>query len=144
MKKPDAVIAGDGIYAGIDSDDATEINKHSILICFDSHEQFREAIKTGSVEFTVFGTEPPNGVITDSKTLTTQLYARIKRNNHYANQNDHPSFGSHFPVTIGESDHEWDEEQYIVKGGVGGQYKLKDVNIFIKNPHNGKMTKISK
>lgn len=76
--------------------------------------------------------------------MSTQLYARIKRTSHYAHQNDHRDFGSHFPIAIGLSDHEWDKDQYIVKGGVGGQYKLSDVNLFVINPHNGKFIRINK
>lgn len=58
MVKPDLVIAGDVVFAGIDEDDVSEIKKHSIVICFEDRSQFSAALRAGRVEFTVFGNEP--------------------------------------------------------------------------------------
>jgi len=66
-----------------------------------------------------------------------QLYARIKKSSEYEHQNDHPSFGSHFPVVVSETN-----EFYPVKGGVGGQYPLADVNLYLKI--DGKFIRINK
>lgn len=54
-----------------------------------------------------------------------QLFARIKRTSKYYGQGER---GALFPVYVeaGRS-----EESYVVQGGPGGQYRLKDVNLFI-------------
>lgn len=71
--------------------------------------------------------------------MTTQLYARIKLSSKYANQNDWPGYPRHFPVHIDEKA----KDDFIVQGGVGSQYRMSDVNIFVKLD-NGKFQKIGR
>lgn len=52
-----------------------------------------------------------------------QLYAKIKKSSKYYGQGD----GSLFPVFV-EAGH---REAYLVQGGPGGQYRLRDVNLYI-------------
>ena len=59
-----------------------------------------------------------------------QLYAKIKRTSEYTHQCD----GKHFPVELQEPDFDWNEYDYLVIGGIGGRYKLEDVNLFLKTP----------
>lgn len=56
-----------------------------------------------------------------------QLYAEIKKTSHYANQRDWPGWPTPFPVSIVPGD----PCGYVVKGGVGGQYRLEDVQLFV-------------
>jgi len=49
-KKPNIVIAGDAVWAGIDLDDCAEI-KNAFVIQFENIEQMKAAIKAGSCEF---------------------------------------------------------------------------------------------
>ena len=60
-----------------------------------------------------------------------QLYAKIKKNSKYFGQNQMAKMEDNFPspVTI-TGVH--DPERYFVKGGPGGQYRLSDVNLFVK------------
>lgn len=60
MNKPDVVIAGDTVFAGINEDDVSDMEKHSIVIRFDDKKQFLDALRTGQVNFTVFGIEARN------------------------------------------------------------------------------------
>jgi len=55
-KIPDIVIAGDVIYAGIDSDDQSEI-PCAVVIQFENKEQMCEAMRSRSINFTYFGNE---------------------------------------------------------------------------------------
>lgn len=52
------------------------------------------------------------------------LYAKIKRSSKYYGQGE---CGALFPVYV-VAGGAWD---YVVQGGPGGQYRLKDVNLFI-------------
>jgi hypothetical protein len=51
-----------------------------------------------------------------------QLYARIKRSSEYAHQSD-----KLFPVRVGTAPH----DDYVVRGGPGGVYRLRDVNLYV-------------
>ena len=53
-KKPNAVVAGDTVYAGIDGEDATRtpVSK-GLVIAFDSLDQLKAAMQCGKVEFDV-------------------------------------------------------------------------------------------
>lgn len=53
-----------------------------------------------------------------------QLYAKIKRTSKYYGQGE---TGALFPVYVVAGG----AEGYVVQGGPGGQYRLKDVNLFI-------------
>ena len=57
-----------------------------------------------------------------------QLYAEIKKSSHYAHQaNYHKARGDYpFRVRI-----EACSEGYVVKGGVGGRYRMVDVNLYV-------------
>lgn len=54
-----------------------------------------------------------------------QLYAKIKRTSKYYGQGER---GALFPVYVEAIDY---ADGYAVQGGPGGQYRLKDVNLFI-------------
>lgn len=62
MKKPNVVVAGDAIYAGIDEDEQTEI-KNAIVIEFESAQQMREILRSRKMEFDFFrdDSEPVSG-----------------------------------------------------------------------------------
>lgn len=53
-----------------------------------------------------------------------QLFAKIKRTSKYYGQT---ASGALFPVFV-EAGY---AEGYVVKGGPGGQYRLRDVNLFV-------------
>lgn len=58
-----------------------------------------------------------------------QLYAEIKKSSKYAHQADWcrtNGYGYPFKVRISH-----DAGGYSVKGGVGGQYRLEDVNLYV-------------
>ena len=63
-----------------------------------------------------------------------QLYAKIKRTSKYYGQGER---GALFPVYVEAG---W-AEGYVVQGGPGGQYRLKDVNLFIMD--DGREMRIS-
>lgn len=63
----------------------------------------------------------------------TQLYASIKKGSKYYGQTKP---GELFEISIEPSDDPW-----VVKGGVGGQYWLSDVSLFVVS--NNKKIKIS-
>ena len=50
MKKPNVIIAGDAIYAGIDEEDITKI-KNAVVIEFESKEQMGEALRARKFNF---------------------------------------------------------------------------------------------
>ncbi len=69
-----------------------------------------------------------------------QLYAKIKRSSKYHHQNEHAKSSGHgLPFKVHVLPHPSD---YCVQGGPGGQYRLSDVNLFIKD-ENGKEMRIS-
>ncbi len=69
-----------------------------------------------------------------------QLYMQIKRSSkYYARQQEGKKF---YPIEIRE-DSESYSRSYIVKGGMGGQYEMCDVNIFVQLA-DGKMQKIGR
>ena len=79
-----------------------------------------------------------------------QFWAKIKRSSKYFNQNEwaknYPEqFGLPFPVTI-LPDHILSEakvaDDYCVQGGPGGQYCLRDVQLFIKRS-DGKLVRFT-
>ena len=53
-----------------------------------------------------------------------QLFAKIKRTSKYYGQTEH---GASFPVFV-EAGY---ADGYVVQGGPGGQYRLRDVNLFV-------------
>jgi hypothetical protein len=58
-----------------------------------------------------------------------QLYAEIKKSSQYAHQAEwcrNQGYGYPFKVRIREA-----SDGYVVKGGVGGQYSLADVNLYV-------------
>ncbi len=58
-----------------------------------------------------------------------QLYAEIKKSSKYAHQAEwcrNQGYGYPFKVRIREA-----SDGYVVKGGVGGQYSLADVNLYV-------------
>ncbi len=58
-----------------------------------------------------------------------QLYAEIKKSSKYAHQtqmNIDMGYGHPFKVSIRD-----DPFGYRVKGGIGGQYRLEDVNLYV-------------
>lgn len=58
-----------------------------------------------------------------------QLYAEIKKSSQYAHQAEwcrSQGYGYPFKVRIREA-----SDGYVVKGGVGGQYSLADVNLYV-------------
>ena len=61
-----------------------------------------------------------------------QLYAKVKRNSHYYHQNDwakaEPERWGGFPFKVLIDPSYGD---YCVQGGPGGQYRLRDVNIYV-------------
>lgn len=63
-----------------------------------------------------------------------QLYARIKNSSKYYGQTEPSAL---FPVFVEAG---W-AEGYVVQGGPGGQYRLKDVNLFVVE--NGREMRIS-
>lgn len=60
-----------------------------------------------------------------------QLYALIKKSSEYAHQSD-----KLFPVRVGTAPH----NDYVVSGGPGGLYRLRDVNIYVID--NGKQYRL--
>lgn len=56
-----------------------------------------------------------------------QLYAKIKRSSKYYGQGKE---GALFEVFV-ESSPSSSPEVYVVQGGPGGQYRLKDVNLYV-------------
>ncbi len=57
-----------------------------------------------------------------------QIYAKIKKNSKYYMQNQYAKRDGEFPFPVqitGLTD------EYCVRGGPGGQYRLSDVNLFI-------------
>jgi hypothetical protein len=65
-----------------------------------------------------------------------QLYAEIKKSSRYAHQaNYHKARGDYpFQVHIDS-----DKEGYVVKGGVGGRYRLIDVNLYVFDDQGSKV-----
>lgn len=66
--------------------------------------------------------------------MAQQLYAKIKRSSKYEYQNktaEENGFGLPFEVDI-QTDSGTHSKDYVVKGGPGGQYRLADVNLFVK------------
>ncbi len=61
-----------------------------------------------------------------------QLYALIKASSEYAHQADQL-----FPVRVGEPN----QGEYIVCGGPGGVYRLRDVDLYVFE--NGKQTQLT-
>ena len=53
-----------------------------------------------------------------------QLFAKIKRTSKYYGQT---AIGALFPVFVEAGD----AEGYVVQGGPGGHYRLRDVNLFV-------------
>lgn len=61
--------------------------------------------------------------------MLTQLYARIKKSSKYYHQNavaKSGGYGLPFPVEVGPDPF----MGYVIKGGPGGQYTVKDVNLY--------------
>ncbi len=57
-----------------------------------------------------------------------QIYAKIKKNSKYYLQNQYAKRDGDFPFPVKIQGL---GEEYCVKGGPGGQYRLSDVNLFI-------------
>ena len=58
----------------------------------------------------------------------TQLYAKIKRTSQYFTQNEYAKRDGQFPFRV---TFQSDTGGYVVKGGPGGCYRLRDVNLFV-------------
>jgi len=71
-----------------------------------------------------------------------QLYAKIKRSSKYYGQNSYAKQYSEFPFPV-QIEPMWMRDKIdggCVRGGPGGNYRLSDVNLFIKE--NGKEFRI--
>ena len=55
-KKPDVVIAGQDIYAGIDETERSKL-PYAMVVEFESKEAFIKAMNERKIEFSWFGTE---------------------------------------------------------------------------------------
>ncbi|MEA2115077.1 MAG: hypothetical protein U9P36_06810 [Thermodesulfobacteriota bacterium] len=64
-----------------------------------------------------------------------QLYAKIKKSSKYFHQNEMARKNGEFPFAVEISNFD-DPDLYFVQGGPGGQYRLTDVNLFVKNGSN--------
>ena len=65
--------------------------------------------------------------------MAQQLYAKIKRSSKYEYQNQTAKdngFGLPFEVDVAPAFAT--SKSYVVHGGPGGQYRLADVNLFVK------------
>jgi hypothetical protein len=61
--------------------------------------------------------------------MPTQLYAKIKKSSKYYSQNQSAidnGYGLPFPVEVAPDSF----MGYVIKGGPGGQYTAKDVNLY--------------
>ena len=58
-----------------------------------------------------------------------QIYAKIKKSSKYAGQAVLAKRDGVYPFPVNFSD---DRDGYVVKGGPGGQYRLKDVSLFVQ------------
>lgn len=61
--------------------------------------------------------------------MATQLYAKIKKSSKYFYQNKYAKengYGFPFPVEVAPDSF----MGYVIKGGPGGQYTVKDLNLF--------------
>lgn len=64
-----------------------------------------------------------------------QLYAEIKKSSKYAHQASWQKERGPYPFpvrVIADGD-------YVVKGGIGGQYRLVDVNLYVIDEHGRKV-----
>lgn len=66
-----------------------------------------------------------------------KIFARIREDSKYSDQNDYPDYGSHFPVQLQET-----RDNYIWQGGIGGQYRTSDLDFFIRD-HKGELISYS-
>ncbi len=62
--------------------------------------------------------------------MTTQLYAKIKKSSKYSHQNEWAKQQGQFPFPVEVRPDYPEGGGYIIKGGPGGQYQAKDVNLF--------------
>ncbi|KPW22034.1 hypothetical protein ALO83_101698 [Pseudomonas cannabina pv. alisalensis] len=65
-----------------------------------------------------------------ARVLGQQLYAEIKATSKYASQIGWMQSGKDYPFPVR---FEADPSGYIVKGGVGGCYRMEDVDLLFKN-----------
>ena len=70
----------------------------------------------------------------------TQLYAMIKKNTKYYSQRTYHTDNKGKPIPFDIEIDEKETNGYAAKGGVGGQYPIKDLNFYVKV--NGKFTRI--
>lgn len=62
--------------------------------------------------------------------MTTQLYAKIKKSSKYFSQNDVARSMGQFPFPVEVAPDGPSDGGYVIKGGPGGQYTAKDVNLY--------------
>ncbi len=60
--------------------------------------------------------------------MATQLYAKIKKSSKYFHQNEWAKQEGQFPFPV-EVGRDY-PGGYVIKGGPGGQYTVKDVNLY--------------
>lgn len=64
------------------------------------------------------------------KPMPTQLYAKIKKSSKYYHQNQHAKDTGQFPFPVEVRPDYPGGKGYVIKGGPGGQYETRDVNLF--------------
>ncbi len=62
--------------------------------------------------------------------MPTQLYAKIKKSSKYYHQNQWAKDNGQFPFPVEVRIDYRDGGGYVIKGGPGGQYEPRDVNLF--------------
>lgn len=71
----------------------------------------------------------------DTKVIGQQLYAGIRETSKYASQADWQRVRGPYPFPVR---FQAAKDGYVIKGGVGGQYRLEDVELYVMNdgkPH---------
>lgn len=62
--------------------------------------------------------------------MATQLYAKIKRSSKYSYQNQWAKEQGQFPFPVEIARDFPDGTGYVIRGGPGGQYTVRDVNLY--------------
>lgn len=62
--------------------------------------------------------------------MSTQLYAKIKKSSKYHGQNELAKRTGEFPFPVEVAPDGRSDGGYVIKGGPGGQYTAKDVNLY--------------
>ncbi|ACB28234.1 hypothetical protein [Methylobacterium radiotolerans] len=68
--------------------------------------------------------------------MATQLFAKIKKSSKFYHQNAWAKAQGRFPFPV---EVQQDALGYVIKGGPGGQYRVRDVNLFaiVKDQRGG-------